>query len=260
MPLPENRAKQSTGVPRYIATFADLMTLLLCFFILLLTMAEIDALKYKMVVRSMENAFGVTSPETVEVLKGTSVIQQRFSSSNQSSSIFARVTQDADNEKDAIALQDAKKYLQLKRQAQYQELKKSLKNPIEKGQLNVEMIDGRVLIRINEDASFTSGSAQFQQRFMPVIRQIAAALSHIDGFFVVAGHTDDIPLKSTRYRSNWDLSAARATSVVHALLEQSVLKPSQFRIEGYADTKPLVANDTPQNRALNRRVEIGIIN
>jgi chemotaxis protein MotB len=67
--------KQSSGIPRYLATFADLMTLLLCFFVLLLSMAEIDALKYKVVVRSMENAFGVKKDTPEEVVKATSIIK-----------------------------------------------------------------------------------------------------------------------------------------------------------------------------------------
>ena len=73
--------KQSGGIPRYLATFADLMTLLLCFFVLLLSMAEIDALKYKVVVRSMENAFGVKKETPDQIIKATSIIKQTFSCS-----------------------------------------------------------------------------------------------------------------------------------------------------------------------------------
>jgi chemotaxis protein MotB len=116
-----------------------------------------------------------------------------------------------------------------------------------------------VIIRINENASFPSGQATLKQGILPVLSHIAGVLTELNTTFVVSGHTDNVPLSNLNYRSNWELSAARSTSVVHALLRNRALTPEQFRVEAYADTKPIRSNLTSQGRAMNRRVEIGII-
>ena len=99
--------------------------------------------------------------------------------------------------------------------------------------------------------------ANAQDAAAPRTRSIG--LAEIEGRIVVAGHTDNIPIRTARFRSNWDLSAARAVTVVHRLTEQNGLDEGRFLIEGHADTEPLVANDSAANRALNRRVELTIM-
>jgi chemotaxis protein MotB len=107
--------KQSSGIPRYLATFADLMTLLLCFFVLLLSMAEIDALKYKVVVRSMENAFGVKKDTPEEVVKATSIIKQTFSPSpTDTPSPLSNIFQESLNDERVIKIHDANLYQRAK--------------------------------------------------------------------------------------------------------------------------------------------------
>jgi chemotaxis protein MotB len=228
---------------------------------MLVTMAEIDALKYKMVVRSMDNAFGVQRPEPVdEILKGTSVVKQTFSTAKPESTPLAEVRQTTEDDKQALKVNDAALYQAAKLKTLQNQLQQALAVEISEDLLSLESLSDRVLIRINEQASFPSALATLKSGFLPVLGRIAEALSDIDAEFVVAGHTDNVPLRSAQYRSNWELSAARATSVVHALLDHPALRPDQFRIEGYADTQPLVANNTVAERAMNRRVEIGIIN
>lgn len=258
---PSRSQARDTIIPNYMGTFADLMTLLLCFFVLLVAMAEIDALKYKMVVRSMEDAFGVDRPETKdEIIKGTSVIQQRFTPNPDQPSPLTQVFQAADSDHTALKTDDARLYQAAQLNSLKQQLQHKLKQAIDAGQISLETLEDRVLIRINEQASFPSGSARLKPGFLPVLSHIAAVLSELDKHYIVAGHSDNIPLRSQRYRSNWELSAARATSVVHTLLTYSNLSAEQIRIEAYADTAPLTSNDSASGRAMNRRVEIGIIN
>jgi chemotaxis protein MotB len=253
--------QQDTIIPRYMGTFADLMTLLLCFFVLLVAMAEIDALKYKMVVRSMEDAFGVERPESKdEIVMGTSVIQQTFSPTPDKPTPLSQVRQSADPDHKTLKTSNAALYQLARLNSQRIELQTQLKTVISQGLISLETMEDRLLIRINEQASFPSGSAMLKSGFIPVLKQVAEVLSGLEGQFVVAGHTDNVPLNSRRYRSNWELAAARATSVVHALLDFSRMSPDRFRIESYADIQPLASNDTAEGRAVNRRVEIGIIN
>jgi chemotaxis protein MotB len=244
-----------------MAVFADLMTLLLCFFVMLVAMAELDALKYKIVVRSVADAFGVDRPEIKdEIVEGTSVIKQTFSSAAPTPTPLSQVRQAAQDDREALKIEDAAAYRAAKLKTLQAKLQQALANEIRDGHLSVETMADRVLIRIDEHASFPSASANLKPAFLPVLKNISAALSQVDGQFVVSGHTDNVPLSAGAYRSNWELSAARATSVVHALLAHPVLQPEQFRIEGYADTRPLTDNRSAVDRAKNRRVEIGIIN
>lgn len=248
-------------IPRYMGTFADLMTLLLCFFVLLVAMAEIDALKYKMVVRSMEDAFGVERPKPKdEIIKGTSVIQQRFSPNPDQPTPVDQIRQAGQNDKDVVKTEDAALYQAAQVNSQKQQLEQTFADALEQNLISLETQQDRVLIRINQQASFPSAGANLKPAFIPVLNKIATALADIDASFVVAGHTDNVPLRGGLYRSNWELSGARATSVVHALLEHPQLSDDQFRIEAYADSQPLESNDSAAGRAVNRRVEIGIIN
>ena len=91
---------------------------------------------------------------------------------------------------------------------------------------------------------------------MPVLQRIADSLVTTPGDVVVSGHTDDVPISTRRFRSNWELSSARAVTVLHALLGNPNLEPHRVMVEGRAETLPLVPNDSPDNRARNRRVEI----
>lgn len=258
-PGPRTAAKDII-IPRYMGTFADLMTLLLCFFVLLVAMAEIDALKYKMVVNSMEDAFGVDRPEPEDIVKGTSVIQQRFSPTPDKPTPVESIRQASVTDSEVLRTEDAEVYRTAKANTIRDTLQSALKNALDQELISLETMQDRVLIRINEQASFPSGSAALKPGFTPVLRQIADALATMETEFVVAGHTDNVPLRSGLYRSNWELSGARATSVVHALLADRRLAEDRFRIEAYADTQPLDSNETAEGRAMNRRVEIGIIN
>jgi len=253
------------GLPAYMGTFADLMSLLMCFFVLLLSFAEMDALKYKMVVKSLDNAFGVQRDVAAnEIPKGTSIIAQEFSPGDPRPTPLKEVRQDTiDETRDAlkvkvdpkdVAEQQAKEIAE-----EAEKFKQALEGEIEQGLIDVETQLNRIVIRIREKGSFPSGDARLNKGFLPIIAKIQSVLIKTDGQIAVAGHTDDIPINTPRYRSNWELSTSRATSVVHELLRNGEMPPERFVLEGYAETQALAPNDTADNRAKNRRVEIIIL-
>ena len=92
-----------------------------------------------------------------------------------------------------------------------------------------------------------------------MLKLIAEVLNQRDGHFVISGHTDDIPIETRRFRSNWDLSSARAASVVHFLIQEGDVDPERMEIRAMADNEPIVPNDSWENRATNRRVEISVL-
>jgi chemotaxis protein MotB len=125
--------------------------------------------------------------------------------------------------------------------------------------VTVEKEGTKVIIRIQEKGSFKSGSASLDPEFFEVMDKITAVLKDRSGKIVVAGHTDNIPIRTGRFRSNWELSSARAVTVLHAMLRNPEIDENRVLVEGHADTVPLVENDTRENRAKNRRVELIVI-
>ncbi|MCG7905278.1 MAG: type VI secretion system protein TssL, long form [Candidatus Thiodiazotropha taylori] len=260
------------GLPPWLATFADLMSLLMCFFVLLLSFAEVDAQRFKKMAESMKDAFGVQREiPAVEIVKGTSVIMQEFSPGKPEPSPIEdirQITSDLEQEfldresKDANDVDEAKAAMQaeLERevQAQAEELQEMLESEISDGLIDVETESTNIIIRIQEKGSFPSGRANLNPEFFEVISKITEVIATTPGKIIVAGHTDNIPISTRRFRSNWELSSARAVTVVHAMLSNASIEEERFLIQGYADSQPLVDNETAENRAQNRRVELVI--
>jgi type VI secretion system protein ImpK len=125
------------------------------------------------------------------------------------------------------------------------------------GRREVEVVDtgGVAVIALRSDQLFAPGSARLDARLHPVILRIAEALDRVSGTIVVTGHTDDVPIRTARYPSNWELSTERARSVV-GLMSSRMREPARLRAEGLADSEPVAPNDGAANRARNRRVSI----
>lgn len=259
------RKQQKKGLPAYMATFADLMALLMVFFVLLLSFSEMDAIKYKMVVQSLEKAFGVQRQvEADSIPRGTSIIAQEFSpgepqptplnvvqqQTTDDPQEILKVTMDAE----AVAQEQARRMAE-----ETAEFKEALKPEIEAGLIEVENQLDRIVIRIREKGSFQSGDATLNPGFMPILQKINSVLEKTNGAIAVAGHTDNIPIQTARYRSNWELSTSRASSVVHEFLDFGTIPAERFIIEGYGETRPLMPNTSAENRAQNRRVEIVVL-
>lgn len=272
--------KCEKGLPPWLATFADLMSLLMCFFVLLLSFAEIDAIRFKKMADSMKDAFGVQREIPInEIVMGTSVIKQEFSPSTISEpSLINEIRQQTvveekqhldvpdgeekkknqeELEKEALAARLKKIQEQMEQQAE--QLKEALKNEIDEGLVAVEMAESKIIIRIREKGSFSSGSADFNPGFLDVIDRISDAIVKSPGRVIVAGHTDNAPIYTSRFRSNWELSSARAVTVVHALMMNPGVSQDRILVEGHAESHPLVPNDSAENRSKNRRVELILV-
>jgi chemotaxis protein MotB len=145
-----------------------------------------------------------------------------------------------------------------KHQTLYDKLKTLLASEIQQGKISLSQTSGQLQIRFPEKFSFASGSDELLKSFIPIIKRIGEIIDQTPGNIIIAGHTDDVPINTERFRSNWELSAARAVSVAHALFDYAQVQKKRVRVEGYAETRPLVENDSFKHRAINRRVEISI--
>jgi chemotaxis protein MotB len=253
--------KESAGVPAWVMTFADLMTLLMCFFVLLLAFSEMDVAKFKQLSGSMKEAFGVQSEVEVKTIpKGTSVVAQEFSPGRPDPTALNQVRQfTIDSNRNTLdALDRELKEIEETRE-HARRLRLALKEEIEKGSVSIQTEGMKVIVHLMENATFDSGEAQLHEAFRPTLNKIATLIDNNSGEVTISGHTDNVPIANDRFRSNWDLSTSRAVSVAHELLEVSTLDPANVMVTGHADTRPREANDSAENRAKNRRVDISIV-
>lgn len=274
------------GLPPWMATFADLMALLMCFFVLLLSFSELDAQKYKEVAGSLANAFGVQREVVaMGIPAGTSVIAEEFSSGRprptdenvvQQQTVqtpdmslqtgqadfglnFENVSElQADEEAARQILLEKLDSLREETQEDVIKLEEAFDPEISDGLIDIESGFRSITVRIRERGSFDSGSAVLNPDFIPVLDKLRDVMGDVEGRIAVEGHTDDRPISTADIPSNWHLSAQRALSVTNEILKSGEYNNDRLMVIGYGETRPRDTNETSEGRAQNRRVEIVI--
>jgi chemotaxis protein MotB len=225
-------AEEEEGAPAWTVTFGDMMSLLLCFFILMLSFSEMDRKKYRVVSGSIANAFGIQRKIPIfEPPRGQRIIAKEFDQA-----IATNITGD--------------RIVELIRK-EVDENFRDVKDLVE-----TEAGENRVTIRMMGEATFDSGQAEIRPQFVPLLKMIGSVLQKSTDDIIVAGHTDNVPIKGGRYKSNLALSAARAASVAEFLLSHAAIRPSRISTMGFGEFRPLAPNSTAAGRQRNRRVEI----
>lgn len=223
--------EEEEGAPAWVVTFGDLMSLLLCFFVLLLSFSEMDRNRYRVVSGSVKNAFGIQRKKPIfDSPKGSKMIAREFDQSvvlTKIDDIIKPIIDELDDE--------------------FEEFK---------GYVEVESTENQVTIRMMGEATFDTGRADLRSNFIPLLRKIGEVLAKTRGEIIVAGHTDNVPLIGGLFRSNLGLSMARAGAVAEFLLRSSAINPQQLSAMGFGEYRPLASNDTAAGRQKNRRVEI----
>ena len=353
------------GAPAWMATFADMATLLMAFFVLLLSFAEMNVPKYKEVSGSMKNAFGVQRlVPVVEPPKAKSIIAKQYKTAKVDPTLMNVIQEQTTDEeqpidpelktdlktadsqtnadvevlqkalaqeiaegKVSVSIEDSKLVVKVASESQggadgesnkvnsgarvaqndlevyakvaaaqaqvaspiaveqaspdnigdslsstseadrekaiadqYEKIRMNLSNEISEGLAEVERDGDKIIVRLAEKGSFRSGFANLQPSFKPLLNKVGQSIKDSTGMITIEGHTDNVPMAfSERFRSNWDLSAARSAAVADYLLDNTAVADGRVTVTGYADTKPITSNDSPQGRAKNRRIEV-IIN
>jgi chemotaxis protein MotB len=224
------KKKQHTGEhensERWLLTYADLITLLLGLFVILYAMSKIDAGKYAEIVNAMGGVFGSS--------KGV------MSGNNGVVSSQIPLVQ---NERQKIA----------------QDLRSALHLEAKKLPIAISSNERGITVHIMDELLFPSGSAEIKESSMPALDSLARVLQALPNDVRVEGHTDNVPISSAQYPSNWHLSVARAVSIAYYLIQKHSLNPEKVAAVGFAEYQPLVLNDTDSHRAQNRRVDIVIL-
>ncbi len=226
------KADSEEGAPAWVVTFGDLMSLLLCFFVLLLSFSEMDRNIYKEIAGSMARAFGIQrKTPAFESPKGEKIIAKNFDMEHV-----------ATREKEELG-KELKKEIETK----FQDLKDLLE---------IELSEHQVVIRLMGETTFDSGKAQIKPQMIPFLDKIASVLKESKGDIVIAGHTDNVPVTNGEFSSNLQLSAERAVRVAEYLMEQEAIDPRKISTTGFGQYRPLASNETTEGREKNRRVEI----
>lgn len=251
----KKRSRLKTSTPAWIVTFADLATLLLTFFILLLSFAEMDVDKYRAMANSMAVALGSSnvvgkdvggSPITLVESDTVSLPDPSDSQPVEPEFIDERAEAEIDTKIPGGVVDLASRLI------------REMESEVASNALSINYDEQQVVIRFSEEATFRSGAADIKPEMIPIIERVVGVLANCPGNVFVSGFTDDRPISSDRFRSNWDLSAARAVSVVHELVLNRQVPADRVVAAGRAETNPLAPNNSAENRALNRRVEIAI--
>ena len=221
------------GAPDWMVTFGDLMALLLCFFVLLLSFSETDRAKYKEVAGSLEKAFGIQRKTPAwDSPKGQSMISRSFDSE--------------------ISM------VEKNTEVVGKELKEKLDDLFRVKVSGIEVVvdDESVTIRLLGETTFESGKSEIREQMLPFLEDVGKFLDTTEGDILIAGHTDNVPVKGGPFFSNLNLSLARSASVADFFINRGIVAPQRVVTMGFGEHRPVESNELEEGRRKNRRVEI----
>lgn len=230
---------------RWLVSYADLLTLLFAFFVVLFASSVSDKKKTAKMAAAMQTAF--TEHGIFDAHAATPPLADGAGNSQGAPMPLMLPMQQAQagdaSQKNAAGLE--------------KDVQKAIGKALETGAVSMHNTSEGLTITLKEAGFFPSGSADLQGSTLPLLRRIAATLP--DGDLRVEGHTDNLPIHTDRFRSNWELSTARAAAIASVLMTQSHVQPSRFSLAGYGPFRPVSGNDTEAGRAKNRRVDIVLL-
>lgn len=248
---------EEEGTPEWMVTYSDLVTLLLTFFVLLFSMATIDKQKFEEIATSLRSSFlHISNGEMFFENKGevmVSVLEQNNAIDAQKSEVNDEREANKQQDSDKEAQENAKKL---------EDFKDKVESAIKELGIGnyVSVIDEEEIItlRLNSIVLFDSGSADIKDSGKDALKKLGAFLRKLDNEILIQGHTDNRPINTLLFPSNWELSTKRATNVVIFLVENCGLDPTKLTPTGNAEFRPVAPNDTEENRQKNRRIDIVI--
>jgi len=233
------------GRDRWLVSYADFITLLFSFFVVMYAFAKADQQKQAQVAQAIESAF--------KDMGAFSAAARNSAQSPNSAAVAAAMT--AVMSANTLTAGDVK--LDLDRIQR--ELSLALAKQVATNAVSIHMGRDGLVISLREAGFFASGSATPKPEALPTLREIAETLGRTIYDVRVEGHTDNVPIHNEQFGSNWELSTARATSIARLFLALNAIPPDRLSAAGYAEFHPVAPNDTPEGRALNRRVDLVVM-
>ncbi|SDZ10350.1 chemotaxis protein MotB [Proteiniborus ethanoligenes] len=227
-----NNSEEKKGAPEWMTTYGDMVTLLLCFFVLLFSFSEIDAQKFKMIMSSFQGSLGVL--ESGKTIKPNDFVLDSKTEGLGSIEELENIAKD---------------------------LGEYLKGKGFSEQVSIEYNERYVKLNFLDGVLFDPGKAVLKDEAIQVLDAVGVKLLEYENNRIkVEGHTDTVPMKSFQYPNNWYLSAARAITVAEYYINEKGFDPKRLSAEGFGEYSPIATNDTAEGRTKNRRIEIKILN
>lgn len=225
----KKKKKDDINTNAWMDTYADTITLLLTFFILLYSISSVDAEKLKLLSEALKDS-----------LQGKAKIEELQNIED----LTVDINKEEKDEKEDLA----------------EKLNKIIKDKHLTDVVKIREEERGIVLQLDETILFDSGKANLKVNSEKVLGTITTILKETPNDILIEGHTDDVPMYNEEFESNWELSTARAVSVVKYFVQSKKLDPIRFSVKGYGEYKPLVENDSSENKAINRRVDILILN
>lgn len=235
---------------RWLVSYADFITLLFAFFVVLYAFAKADQKKQQQLSVAIDTAFQSLGLLPDSLRLSTEGMKATFSGAD---SQFVP--------KESVMSEDVHSPAKVKADLDHmrRELEKSLSGQIAQHSISIQIDQEGLVISLREAGFFSSGSADPRPETLETLRKVAASLNRSPYDVRVEGHTDNLPIHSADFDSNWELSAARATRIARLFLGMRAIAPSRLSAAGYAEFHPMASNDTAEGRAENRRVDLVVM-
>ena len=248
--MARKRPGEHVSHERWLVSYADFITLLFAFFVVLYSTAQGDQKKAAQLAAAIQDAFqqlGVfqTTTSTPAISPGTTQLLPKTPSNQVLATSGA---QEQDGEDPVVDIE------QLRR-----ELERELTREIDRNEISLRMEPDGLVISLREVGFFDSGSPKLKKRSLGAFEKVAHVLSERRNLIRVEGHTDNVPIHTPEFASNWELSTARATEVIRMLLVEYQFPPPRLSAAGYGEYHPIASNDTDSGRQVNRRVDIVVL-
>jgi len=228
-----SKEEQAPGAPAWMATYGDLITNILIFFVLLFSMSNIENNKFDMALLSLQGSLGVIDG-------GRTLYEEEFVEAGEVGSFL----------------------ISAEEQREFERLEEKVKDIVELNEITgveTNMDERGLVIRFVDGVLFDSGKANIKESAVSILNKIAPEVKESHRHVRIEGHTDNLPIKTQSFPSNWELSTARAVNVVKFMIENHNFSPYILSAAGYGEYRPVAPNDSAKHRALNRRVDIIIL-
>jgi chemotaxis protein MotB len=222
-----------SGAPLWMVTYGDMMTLLLCFFVLLFSFSTLDVVRFKEVIVELQGALGVLSGGPMVLNMGDIPLQSIVQA--QAVSVKTQIAEVKKRVEEKVAEEEME------------------------GDVQVALDERGLKIRFTDKALFDLGKAEIKPYAIPILTAVGEEIAAIANPVLIEGHTDDWPIHTPQFPSNWELSTARATAIIHFFIEEVGVDPARISAAGYSKYHPVAPNTSPENKAKNRRVDVIIL-
>jgi len=251
--MPRKHAPEPENHERWLVSYADFITLLFAFFVVMFASSQTDKARAKQVSQAVEkalnNGHSISVPAALAKVLGGTVDDK-----GQGNAMMKGPGGAQHAEKDAPPDSVIELMPSLER------LNKELATEIKEGKLEVRLEPRGLVISLRQSAFFSSGTDAMDQANLPSMKKLAELIATLPNSIQLEGHTDSIPIHNERFKSNWELSCARAIAVLETFCGTFQLNRQRFSVMGRADTVPIDSNETPEGRGRNRRVDVVILN